>query len=221
MTEEELFRHICTSSDDPASGLQPPYAPIAFPVHPDEPVDYEAVREEACSAALGASDLVHHPSIGAPHIDVFRYPPLGERTYWCYVTSGMFDFPIWLPDGTYFRSELLAATHAISNVAPAVLFTLGKMPFAFRTFLHHYHSVPFPQGLPVEPYTYALLIPPFLAEGLRSFPLFPGQTVTLLQVIPITASERKYAVKYGSREFVAQLPDLLSSWLFDGRSGGA
>jgi hypothetical protein len=220
MTEEELFQHICKLADSPAKGLQPPYAPVAIPLHPNQPFDYEAAREEVCSRALGASDFIHHPSVGAPHVDVFRYPPSGDRTYWCYITNGTSDFPIQLPDGTYFRIELLAATRAISEVAPAVLHTLGKMPFEFSTFLHYYHTIPFPQGLPAEPYTFAFLIPPFLAENLRAFPLGSGQTVTLLQVIPITAKERDYAVKHGSRALVEQLPDLLSTWLFDGRARG-
>ena len=219
MTEDELFRHICSMATDDAKGRQPPFADVAIPLHPDSPVDYEVVRDAAYSAALGASDFVYHPSVGAPHIDVYRYPKSDEREFVCYVTNGMSDFPLQLPDGTYFRAELLAAVSEPSTSIAELLRVLAQMPFVAKTFLHQYHTVPLPKGVLEEPFTFALIIPPFLAAELQDIPLTSTESVTTLQVVGITHEERDIALEHGPAHLVETvLPDELSTWLFDRRS---
>jgi hypothetical protein len=220
MTERELFNHICQMASQKPKGLQPPFAETAIPLHPDDPVDYERVRDAACSAVLGPSDFVYHPSLGAPHIDVYRYPPNSERPFWSYITNGMSDFPIQLPNGEYFRAEILAATSGDNPLAAQLLRVLGQVPFSAPTFLHYYHTVPFPQGVLAPQFKSVLLIPPFLASNLATFELLPGESVLLLQVIAITESERKFAMAKGSEKLVEELPDDLSTWLLDGRAMG-
>ena len=75
MTEAELFDAIVRLSGCQPRGIQPPFADTGYPRHPDEPVDYEKVRSDFYDAVVGASDMMCHPPLGAPHIDVSGHPP--------------------------------------------------------------------------------------------------------------------------------------------------
>jgi hypothetical protein len=219
MTEEELFRHICSMAKADAVGRQPPFAEVAVPLHPDSPVDYEAERAKTFDEVLGKEDYLYHAPAGAPHIDVHRYPPGGERTFWCYATNGMSDFPQHLPDGNAFRSELVCCSHSADAIWAELLRVLGTFPFGARTCLHAYHTVPFPDGLGDPRFTYAMTIPPFVKPELADL-RFLGEPLVVLSVIRITADERNMAVRTSSQSVVESLPDTLETWLIDGRREG-
>lgn len=123
MTEEELRQHILSATDRRGKGEQPPFADTAFPLHPYKPIDYELVRAEMYERILGPCDGVFHPPMGAPHIDVYRYPPVSDRPFWSYVTNGMSDFRQILPDDSWFRSEIMCASGAVRIQLPI---TSGK-----------------------------------------------------------------------------------------------
>lgn len=220
MTEEELRQHICRLAESPGKGAQPPFADVAIPLHPDTPVDYEEVRTAIFEASLGPSDFLYHAPIGAPHIDVLRFPPGEGRPFWSYASNGMSDFPQLLPDGTSFRSEVTCFARAEAPVWAELLRTLATFPFRCGTFLHAYHSVPFPLGVVDPQFTYALTIPPFLASDLADA-RFLGEPLVVMSLICITSEERNRTMAQSSRTLVDDLPDMLDTWLIDGRSAGA
>lgn len=216
MTEEELRRHILSATDRRGRGEQPPFAESAFPLHPSKPIQYELVRAEMYERILGYCDGVFHPPIGAPHIDVYRYPPSSDRPFWSYITNGMSDFRQILPDDSSFRSEVMCASASQWDNAAELLQVLGRMPFEDDTFLREYHTVPFPQGVGDPKFTYIMTIPPFLVKELDDLS-FLEEPLEVMSVIRITTDEREFAVEHSSRELVDNLPDELGTWLIDGR----
>ena len=216
MTEKELFDHLCAMAERTGRGPQPPFAPVALPLHPDDPIDYGKLREEVMEEALGPADYIFYSSLGAPHIDVSRHPPRVGRPFWCFVTNGMSDFPQLLPDGSTFRSELMCATRESSASAPDLLQVLATFPFRCDTFLHLYHTVPFPEGVENPAFTHVMTIPPFLVPDLAKA-RFLGERLVLMSIIVITDQERESAVREGSEALVERLPDLLDTWLIDAR----
>jgi hypothetical protein len=216
MTEEELRQHILSATDRRGRGEQPPFADTAFPVHPSKPIDYELVRAEMYERILGRCDGVFHPPMGAPHIDVYRYPPTSDRPFWFYVTNGMSDFRQILPDDSSFRSEIMCASASQWDQAAELLQVLGRMPFEDDTYLRQYHTVSFPQGVRDPKFTYIMTTPPFLVKEL-DYLSFLDEPLEVMSVIPITSDEREFAVEYSSRELVDNLPDELGTWLIDGR----
>lgn len=216
MTEEELRQHILSATDRRGRGEQPPFADVAFPLHPSKPIDYELVRAEMYERILGRCDGVFHPPTGAPHIDVYRYPPTSDRPFWSYVTNGMSDFGQILPDNSLFRSEIMCASASQWDKAAELLQVLGRMPFEDDTYLREYHTVPFPQGVGDPKFTYIMTIPPFLVKELDDLS-FLDEPLEVMSVIRLTPDEREFAVEYSSRELVDNLPDELSTWLIDGR----
>lgn len=215
MTEDELLRHICAMAHAESHGGQPPFADVAVPLHPDSPIDYEAVREKAFTEVLGEPDFVYHSFVGAPHVDIYRYPHTEERSFWCYATNGMSDFPQVLPDGTSFRSEITCCCRSPSPAWAELLRVLGTFPFRARTFLHVYHTVPFPDGIGERRFTYVMTIPPFLSPKLHGLS-FLGHPLLSMGVIRITEDDRDLAIQNSSQYLVDRLPDELDTWLIDG-----
>ena len=70
-----------------------------------------------------------------------------DQPFWCYVTNGMSDFPQLHADGSSFRSEMMCVSREEWGLAPELIRVLGIMPFQDDTYLHLYHTVPFPQGV--------------------------------------------------------------------------
>ncbi len=217
MTEDELREHASRMAERPLSGAQPPFADVAIPLHPDSPVDYGDVRSRLFEAILGAADMLFHTPLGVPHIDVERYPPDDKREFWCYATNGMSDFPQLLPDRTTFRSEIVCCARSEAPAWPELLRVLGTFPFRCSTFLHLYHTVPFPEGVADSRFPYVMTIPPFLASDLARA-RFLGEPLLVMSVIRITEEECNRAVARSSRTLVNELPDELDTWLIDGRA---
>lgn len=94
---------------------------------------------------------------------------------------------------------------------------MATFPFRARTFLHCYHTVPWPGGVGSPRFTYIMTIPPFTTPELSRIS-FLGQELLVMSLIRITDEERQKAVEEGSRVLVDSLPDILDTWLIDGRS---
>jgi hypothetical protein len=217
VTEDELRQHACQMAGLRPAGVQPPFAEVAVPLHPDSPVDYEDTRSEIFGAVLGPADTLFHAPLGVPHIDVERHPPNHTRPFWCYTTNGMSDFPQSLPDGTTFRSEIMCCSGSEAAIWPELLRVLGTFPFRCSTFLHPYHTVPFPDGVGEPRFTYVMTTPPFLVSNLAKA-RFLGEPLLVMSTIRITEAERQLAVEESSRTLVERLPDELDTWLIDGRA---
>ena len=216
MTEAELFDAIVRLSGREPRGIQPPFADFGLPIHPDQPLDYEKERSDFYESILGPLDMMHHPPLGAPHIDVSRHPPTGSRRFWCYVTNGMSDFPQVLPDGRAYRCEIIVCTRVERPNAPQQLQSFGEFPFDRRTFLAASHTIPFTPGTLPDSHPFALITPCFLLPDAHSFQL-NGNTVFTISAIAITQSERSYAMASSSSALLDSLPDRFETWLLDGR----
>lgn len=110
----------------------------------------------------------------------------------------------------------MCASSSEWRVAAELAEILGSMPFRDDTFLHLYHTVPFPQGIGDPRFTYIMTIPPFLMEKMADM-LFLDEPLVMLAVIRITAEERRVAFERSSQFVVATLPNELDTWLLDGR----
>ncbi|MFN0199106.1 MAG: suppressor of fused domain protein [Planctomycetaceae bacterium] len=211
-----MFDLICRMAETPRQKPQPPFTMAPILCHPTAPVDYEAVRSEMFKDILGPVDLIFHPSKGAPHVDVERHPPSKDRPYVSFITNGMSDFPQVLPNGSMFRAELFCAAHEFSQDWPDLLNIMGVFPFKEDTFLHNYNTVPFPDGIGDPKFTYAATVPPYLEPRLANLE-FLGARLYIFMVIRITDAERGFAVETSTVSLVNELPDVLDTWLIDGR----
>ncbi len=103
---------------------------------------------------------------------------------------------------------------------PELLRVLGTFPFRCSTFLHTFHTVPFPAGVGDPRFEYVMTVPPFLTPDLAGVQ-FLGKPLLVMSLIRITAAERERAVVGSSRTVVNGLPDVLDTWLIDGRGDRA
>lgn len=222
MTERELLDHICQTGGKPAKGYQPPYFDAGVPLHPDQPVDYEQERDQFAQSVLGESDFIYHPALGCPHVDIFRYPATPERPFCVYLTNGMSDFPLILPDGTSRRIELVACTkhvdtrdlNAPDSITQIVRY-ISLFPFMVQTFLDYFQTIELPVVPGVVRPRYVALIPPFLLPRLGTISLM-GQEVRVISILPLSDQDFQQ-LSQGTRvvDFVESLPDSLETWLFD------
>jgi hypothetical protein len=222
MTERDLFNHVCQLSGLPAKGYQPPYCDAGVPVHPTEPVDYGQERERFAEGVLGESDFIYHPRLGCPHVDILRYPATSERPFCVYLTNGMSDFPLMLPEGGSRRVELVACTKDVDtqdinspDSITQVLRYISVFPFLQLTSIDYFHTI----ELPIPPQStrprYVVLIPPFLLPDLGTIDLM-GQQVRVISILPLSDQDFHQLQRGGSAaSFIQALPDSLETWLFD------
>jgi hypothetical protein len=63
------------------------------------PPGLQEERERIYSAIFGECDLVYRERLRlVPHIDVYRFPPTTRRPFFTFVTAGMSDLPMSLPE---------------------------------------------------------------------------------------------------------------------------
>lgn len=131
--------------------------------------------EAHMETALGTSDprVFHEILSDTVHIDVLCYPPDDTRDYYVYVTSGMSDLPMTLPDGVpeeeYARAELMLAlprtwgekVEAITTTTKSgdpdntfwpisVMKWLARYPHQAHTWFGPGHTIPNPDGTPYD-----------------------------------------------------------------------
>jgi len=145
-----------------------------------------------------------------PHIDVYRYGPEGRRDWFTYVTSGISDQPIIVPDFPHpVRCELVFYSAREDEMYARFLHFLARKPFEDPDCWIS-HGTTFGGGASAQP-----LFPgtPFTAVGFAVTPLPPecklpnrlqveGVPVFLLWVIPLYPKEHEFIVEYDIDQFI-------------------
>jgi hypothetical protein len=159
---------------------------------------------------------MYQPDVGAPHIDVYRYPPNENRQFWVYLSNGMSDFPQNLPGGKTFRSELMVGEKVEHDSLPQIVRLLAEFPFDEATFIYYYHTIPLPTILYDKVLEHGTITPPFLVPDLDVIRKGKDE-VKIFAINSISENEREMAIKSGSQKLLDDLPDELETWLIDGR----
>ena len=217
MTETELREWICRAAAQRSSGPQPPFAEAVLEAHPDDPVDYEAVRSRQYVDLLGEPDRVYRPALGAPHVGIHQFPPAGERDHWTYITSGMSDFPQVDEEGSEQRTELIAWTRSENALAVNLLHALSLLPFKEGTVMRTPVGIAFDEPCFTD-FEHVLVLQSGLAPLSAELEL-AGEPVSLLSVVALSAGEHEQATTGSMAEW---LPDFLvdtDPWMLDGRFG--
>ena len=177
------------------------------PYRPD--TAFIKAREQAYERAFGAqAQILHSTDHKAPHIDLYVFPPAGERDFVALVTGGMSDLPMAVPQGSEAAAhvELLMGIGQHQHWATNLLKLVAEYPFDEGAFYDVHHTVPFGGELGDGSSLSAFLFvkPRFLPTDLAQFE-FGGRRIRFLQAVPITTAEHKFAVAAGSDKLEALL----------------
>jgi hypothetical protein len=178
------------------------------------PDEYRTARQALYERLFGPIDKVFHSTdVRSIHIDIYRFAPTPARPFWTLVSGGMSDLrqpaleqP---PDGVAPRAELIMYVRQPEDWMFAVLKGLAEMPFEHTTCLHWGHTVPNGVAMTPEPseLTSFFFVPPKgESSELAKFSI-GGDRVDFLILVPITESERAYAVEHGSAALVRLMDD--------------
>jgi hypothetical protein len=167
------------------------------------------VREEAYERAFGTqAQILHSTDRKAPHIDLYVFPPDGQRDFVAVLTGGMSDLPMTVPDGSAATAhiELLLGIGQHQHWATNLLKLAADYPFGQGTFYEAHHTVPFGGEIGDGSSLSAFLLvrPRFLPEVLATFEC-GGKRIGFLQAVPITTVEHQFAVTEGSDKLEALL----------------
>jgi hypothetical protein len=161
--------------------------------------------------------IMHSTDDKKVHVDIYQYAPTEERPYWTLITGGMSDQRQPLPAnaGSHVapRAELMMYVREPLGWMFSVLKGLAETPFDDDTYLHWHHTVPNGHAMTAAPssLTSFFFLPPYFeSEGFDSL-VVDGDKVHILMLIPITETEREYAIEHGSQA----LEDLMSDTEFD------
>lgn len=159
-------------------------------------------REDAYNLSFGAEAIIMHSTDRkAPHIDLYVFPPAGQRDFRVVVTGGMSDLPMSVPEESDAREyiELIMGIGADQNWAINLLKIAAEYPFDYDTFLDVKHTVPFGGELGDGSSLSAFLFvePRFLPPQLEEFEM-NGIPVRFLQAVAITTAEYEFALAEGS-----------------------
>lgn len=199
----------------------------------------EAVHAEDIGAALepllGDYYVSHEIVSMAVHMDVLVFPPSAKRNAWTFVTSGMSDKSMSVPDGLdsseYGFAELVIAV-------PPEWFTkdergwireaeledenkywpirnlkyLGRFPHEYQTWFWESHSIP--NGNPVEPFAASTKMDGVVLAPLSDWPEHyrkikakDGTLINLFAVVPVYPEEMQAKLDLG---FDTLMPALLA-----------
>jgi hypothetical protein len=177
-----------------------PLLQLFAPYRPD--TAFIKAREEAYERAFGVqAQILHSTDRKAPHIDLYVFPPAGERDFVAVVTGGMSDLPMPVPKGSEAAAhvELLMGIGQHQHWATNLLKLVAEYPFDEGTFYDVHHTVPFGGELGDGSSLSAFLFvkPRFLPADLAQFK-FGGRRIRFLQAVPITTAEHEFAVAEGS-----------------------
>lgn len=185
---------------------------------------------------LGPYSFVFHEIVSDQvHIDILQFPPTGNRPFWTFVTVGMSDLPMSVPEEVpereqYERAELVIsvpedwvprdADGALDDEAIRLpekwwplngLFYLARFPHKYRTALWYEHSIP--NGDPAKPLApgtslsgYILGPPVTWPQQAWSMESGDGTPVTFLAIYPLYSSEMALKLSEG--------PDAIFDLLF-------
>jgi hypothetical protein len=210
-------------------------------VRPDESApQVEAVHVEdiqnALTPFLGENYVFHELISIAAHIDVLVFAPTAERDRWTFVTSGMSDKPMTVPDGLnpeqYGYAELVIAVPAdwftkdekgmireadLEDEAKywpiRTLKFLARFPHEYRTWFWESHTIP--NGNPSEPFSTDTKLDGVLLTALTDWPqqyrtvrAADGKPINLFAVVPLYPEEMQAKLDLG---FDALLPKLVDA----------
>lgn len=166
-------------------------------------------REEAYERAFHVqAQIFHSTDHKAPHIDVYVFPPEGQRDFVAVLTGGMSDLPMAVLDGSTAEAniELIMGIGQHQHWATNLLKLVAEYPFDQETFFDVHHTVPFGGELGDGSTLSAFLLvrPRILPEDLTRFE-FSGKRIGFLQAVPITTEEHHFAVAEGSDKLEALL----------------
>jgi hypothetical protein len=172
------------------------------------PEGYLEARESHYQKFFGALEhpVMHSTDVRRVHVDIYQFAPTGARTYWTLITGGMSNLrqvePGVGPKHMSTRAEIMTYSKEPQGWMFNVLKGLAEMPFDDDTCLHWWHTVP--NGKPMTARqslltSYFFLPPYFEPQGFTDCQL-DGDRVDFLWLIPITESEREYAIKQGARK---------------------
>lgn len=166
-------------------------------------------REEAYERAFGVqAQILHSTDHEAPHIDLYVFPPAGQRDFVAIVTGGMSDLPMPVPEGRAADAhvELVMGMGQHQHWATNLLKLVAEYPFDQGTFYDVHHTVPFGGELGDGSSLSAFLFvqPRFLPENLARFE-FDGRRIRFLQAVAITTVEHQFAIAEGSDKLEALL----------------
>lgn len=174
---------------------------------------------------LGPSGWVSHELLSDKvHIDVLPFPPTDARPFWTFVTSGMSDLPMNVPEGIEPAHDYQYAEMVISlprewfpgvnsfgdinfndeNYWPiALLKFLARFPHEYNAWLWTTHTMP--NGNPPAPYAVntrlsgALVWPPMTwPSEKRAFQRSDGACVNFLAIYPLYGDEMTIKLSKGS-----------------------
>jgi len=170
--------------------------------------DLVARRETVYEEVFGKSDTVFHELMPlVPHVDVYRFPPAGQRNFTTYVSSGMSDLPQSSPaelGKDVRRIELVFYSSGQSDDYSELLRRLAHFPHDNKTWLHWGHTIP--NGTPPQPVfnappLEALLFIPTIVQPdhtLGERLSWQGEAINLLWCVPITMAECEYKLRNGT-----------------------
>ena len=166
-------------------------------------------REEAYERAFGIEpQILHSTDHKTPHIDLYVFPPDGQRDFVVALTGGMSDIPMAVPheNRAEVRIELMMGMGQHQHWATNLLKLVAEYPFDQGTFYDVHHTVPFGGELGEGSTLSAFLLvrPRFLPEGLARCEI-GGKRIAFLQAVAITTAEHEFAVAEGSDKLEALL----------------
>lgn len=166
------------------------------------------LRERIYTEIFGESDNVLHELLPLiPHIDVYQFPPQGERNFFTYVTGGMSDLPMNAPEElgvAYRRAELVFYSTENHDDYSELLRRMAHFAHDNNTWLHWGHTMP--NGLPPTPFFGTKLLDTlFFMPSIVSPDSTLGdklqiesEPVNLIWCVPITSAECQLKLDDGS-----------------------
>jgi hypothetical protein len=199
--------------------FDPSNAPIAS--DRSKPTPFIEEIEAHLNPFFGEATNVFHELVSPLiHLDVLIYPPKGDRKHWLYVTAGMSDLPMTVPDdleaARFSRTELvIGLPHAWGArlaqgfddeevYAPIGLMKwLARYPHEVGTFFASGHSIPNAVNADTmtgqAPFSGVMLSHPTTwPEEAQAFELSNGQHLNFLGVYPIFEDEMELKLNKGT-----------------------
>lgn len=157
--------------------------------------------------------IMHSTDDAEPHIDIYQFPPAGDRDFWTLITGGMSNLPQTLADGRQHATELLMYVRQPQPWMFTALKVLAEYPARYQTFFHWGHTIGYGQVTKTVPtlLTAFILLPPLFERDDFDTLKYDGDPVHFLWCVPITEHERAYAEEYGGMAFA----DLMKNADFD------
>ncbi len=169
-------------------------------------------REEHYQQHFGplCQQIMHSTNDVDPHIDIYQFPPYGERDYWTLITGGMSNLPQTLPDGKQYSTELLMYVREPRPWMFHALKGLAEFPARYQTFFYWGHTIKYGKVTEAAPtlLTAFLLLPPYFEHKSFDTLTFYGDPVYFLWCMPITEQERAYAETNGGEALSERMANI-------------